>query len=786
MPIKTILIFIELLGVLRGDAPVTTCDQQVGKLQEKYTCLPDAFLGEGASAITFKVRHSSNEIRVLKVQHYNGERKIMVDKEIAVLLKMDHANVIRLFEFKTVDNLMLTVISYGERGSLGTLMKNQLFAGPQSLLRFTQSLLAGIDHIHSKKVVHCDIKPDNVVLDNNNNPIIIDFDLAYSPGDLFDAARGSPLYMAPEILIEEPHQLRYENDLYSTGVLLYEMQFGQVPFVGKSMNHLKSTVNSRKYRFPKDQDVMFAYVIHRCLQYNPLSRSTPANLIQDIEYYLERKEFATTQDDFTFTTDGSASKYQFFLQMGYDLVSRPMKKSPISGIQIAEGRPPFAKSERPPATLAPTIANIWTVKSPDQEERPFTAVEPTKITEAQKKAEYKPLYPNDMGKDRDFLAPLSSNQEVRGPAFNPTPALESNEIRDLIAKYTKKDQGTTKANENLVEKQTKPSAKPTFPELYNVPETHEFKTPPVTEPTVPSKLELYKEPTDMDEYLKRIDRIIEESKKKYPNAATSKPTEERPAYSPYTEKRVDLAEYRSPAAYTNYGTLATHNGVNPSATDKPIQTFTTNYNPTSYNLYGTENTKKANDYLYKEPAYQPTYQLKPENYNPASRLPSTDTLSTNSHSPEISSYNLKYDAQKPKWQPSVKPQTNFPEAKSPPKNYKPSYADYLQKEMAKLGSKPSSYLQELTGKNKIVDEMYRQRFLNGGPIPDSSRWSLAHKVVFILGLVTLLMIPVILVAIWRRRKAMEEASNPDSALDPQVAQTNAFVHMDSKDTVSVD
>ena len=94
-----------------------------------------------------------------------------------------------------------------------------------------QQLISGIEYIHKKCIVHRDLKPENLLLDHNNNIKIVDFGLSnqYNEGETLKTACGSPCYAAPEMIAGKRY-IGLNADIWSSGVVLYAMVCGYLPF----------------------------------------------------------------------------------------------------------------------------------------------------------------------------------------------------------------------------------------------------------------------------------------------------------------------------------------------------------------------------------------------------------------------------------------------------------------------------------------------------------------------------------------------------------------------------
>ncbi|KAJ1983952.1 hypothetical protein H4R34_000964 [Dimargaris verticillata] len=123
---------------------------------------------------------------------------------------------------------------------------------PEHVVRFfAAEVIVGLHYLHSKRFVHRDIKPDNVLLDNDGHAHLTDFNIAVriKPGKKLTSVAGSLAYMAPEILQRIGYT--FSVDWWSLGVLMYEMVFGQRPFRAKSNDELARLILQKPLVFPE-------------------------------------------------------------------------------------------------------------------------------------------------------------------------------------------------------------------------------------------------------------------------------------------------------------------------------------------------------------------------------------------------------------------------------------------------------------------------------------------------------------------------------------------------------
>lgn len=117
--------------------------------------------------------------------------------------------------------------------------------------KFFQQILSGVEYLHKLRVCHRDLKPENLLLDENKNIKIVDFGLSniYKYGETLKTACGSPCYAAPEMIAGK----RYHGlnaDIWSTGVILYAMACGYLPFEDPNTGKLYKKILSCDYLLP--------------------------------------------------------------------------------------------------------------------------------------------------------------------------------------------------------------------------------------------------------------------------------------------------------------------------------------------------------------------------------------------------------------------------------------------------------------------------------------------------------------------------------------------------------
>ncbi|CAD8138137.1 unnamed protein product [Paramecium octaurelia] len=169
-----------------------------------------------------------------------------VTREIQILKQVRHPNLVQLYE------QLFLVMEYVNGGELFEyIVQNQRIKDVEAI-RFYSQLISGIEYLHKLHVVHRDLKPENLILDGRGKLKIIDFGLSnfYKTDDLLKTACGSPCYAAPEMIAGKRYQ-GLQVDIWSSGIILFAMLAGYLPFEDPNTNQLYKKIIAGDIKFPK-------------------------------------------------------------------------------------------------------------------------------------------------------------------------------------------------------------------------------------------------------------------------------------------------------------------------------------------------------------------------------------------------------------------------------------------------------------------------------------------------------------------------------------------------------
>jgi serine/threonine protein kinase len=184
----------------------------------------------------------------------HSDAAVKIEKEFTILKRINnHPSVVKLFEvFEDAENVHM-VFELLEQGDLAHYFKNEPLFSEQRLKPFFHKIIKGVAYLHKNSVVHRDIKLDNILLDHSLHPKLCDFgisSLVVSGQRIFDTG-GTPAYLAPEVIRAEG-KVGPKSDMWSLGVLLYLLTFGNVPFKANDMQVLYKKILIGIDAFPEE------------------------------------------------------------------------------------------------------------------------------------------------------------------------------------------------------------------------------------------------------------------------------------------------------------------------------------------------------------------------------------------------------------------------------------------------------------------------------------------------------------------------------------------------------
>ena len=219
-----------------------TTEASFDLLEGRYLTL--GTVGHGTMGVVYVGRHLrlARRVAIKQIDESFMKRKeedfsVRFEREIRILSSLDHRNIVKVFDrnVEEEDKALYFVMEYIHGGDLGSWIKGRRSTLDTRLVRFSR-ICDAVRYAHSRGVIHRDLKPSNILLTTSGEPKVADFGLAKflsrdqilvtSPGSLI----GSFPYMAPE-QYDNPEEVDHRGDIYSLGVLFYQMLTGRLPFI---------------------------------------------------------------------------------------------------------------------------------------------------------------------------------------------------------------------------------------------------------------------------------------------------------------------------------------------------------------------------------------------------------------------------------------------------------------------------------------------------------------------------------------------------------------------------
>ncbi|XP_043924701.1 serine/threonine-protein kinase ULK1 [Protopterus annectens] len=241
-------------------------------------------IGHGAFAVVFKGRHKEQHDLEAAIKCINkknlAKSQTLLGKEIKILKELKHENIVALYDFQEMANSVYLVMEYCNGGDLADYLHSKGTLSEDTIRLFLQQIAGAMKMLHSKGVIHRDLKPQNILLSyvgsKKSNPSnirikIADFGFArYLQSNTMAATLcGSPMYMAPEVIMSQHYDAK--ADLWSIGTIIYQCLTGKAPFQASSPQDLRMFYEKNKTltpNIPRETSSLLRELLQGLLQRN--------------------------------------------------------------------------------------------------------------------------------------------------------------------------------------------------------------------------------------------------------------------------------------------------------------------------------------------------------------------------------------------------------------------------------------------------------------------------------------------------------------------------------------
>ncbi len=260
-------------------------------------------LGKGGFAQVYLAKDPDHDRQVAikvprpdKLNTKEARREFL--KEARTVAVLEHPNIVPLYDCRELDDgRCIVVMKYIEGGTLQEAMKTERFDHRRSA-KLVATIADALHYAHGQCIWHRDVKPANILLDKEGNPYLSDFGLAIHEDQQHlhaNEVAGTYAYMSPEQILGGAGQLDGRSDVWSLGVVFYELLTRQRPFRGATLDQIRDAIQHLAPRPPGSPDRPVPHklgaICNRCLKKNTEERyATAANLASDLRVFLRRRQ----------------------------------------------------------------------------------------------------------------------------------------------------------------------------------------------------------------------------------------------------------------------------------------------------------------------------------------------------------------------------------------------------------------------------------------------------------------------------------------------------------------
>ncbi|XP_061712135.1 serine/threonine-protein kinase fused isoform X1 [Cydia pomonella] len=237
-----------------------------------------SFVGEGSFGRVFKAKNKETDVVVaLKVIRKKGRSSKDLKnlrQECDIQRTLEHPNIIRMIDSFDTESELVVVTEYAEK-ELHSILAKEGCLNEEQVKKITWDLVSALYYLHSHRVLHRDLKPQNVLLDSSGCAKLCDFGLARimtNSTHILTSIKGTPLYMAPELIDEKPYD--HQADLWSLGCIVYELMAGQPPFCTMSILQLVRMIRHKPVQWPSFISKEARSFLQGLLHKDPMKRMT--------------------------------------------------------------------------------------------------------------------------------------------------------------------------------------------------------------------------------------------------------------------------------------------------------------------------------------------------------------------------------------------------------------------------------------------------------------------------------------------------------------------------------
>eukprot|EP00667_Euglena_gracilis_P016956 EG_transcript_17824 len=215
----------------------------------------------------------------------NPDAKHRVEREISILKLLKHPNIMCIYDIMQTATHIFIILELLGGGELYDYVLQRGYLQPAETFLCFHQMLMGVEYMHTMNICHRDLKLENLLLDTGHNIKIADFGMASTmpPDGMLHTSCGSPHYACPEIVKGEAYH-GVQADMWSTGVILFALATGTLPFDDDSVHNLFEKIKAASYSYPRPLDATLKSVIGGLLTAMPKRRLGMSGVLQSDWY----------------------------------------------------------------------------------------------------------------------------------------------------------------------------------------------------------------------------------------------------------------------------------------------------------------------------------------------------------------------------------------------------------------------------------------------------------------------------------------------------------------------
>lgn len=284
-------------------------------LDDRYQILN--IIGSGGMAAVYRAKDLKLDryvaIKVLREEYTEDETfRRHFQKEAVAIAQLSHNNIVGIYDILTDGRMMCLVMEYIEGETLKDCINRDGPLSWRQVVKYGIQIANGLAYAHSQQIIHKDVKSQNILIDHNDNVKITDFGISQMMNNTTithnKGILGSAHYFSPEQARGE--RLSYQTDIYSLGIVLYELLTGELPFTGDNpvsvaLKHIQEEprpISSKVRGIPEG----LSQIVMKCLEKDPADRfqtmQALSRALSSVSYPEEASYMATSQSDQTMDT----------------------------------------------------------------------------------------------------------------------------------------------------------------------------------------------------------------------------------------------------------------------------------------------------------------------------------------------------------------------------------------------------------------------------------------------------------------------------------------------------